>query len=719
MRDLKITFLVLVGFIMKYLSRNLFLYLCLGAFSISFYCQAIQAGTIVRMELQQGSSKKNIDIHLSDSLTPLTVASFLKYVDATPVVATPPVPSQSYDGTFIHSVSQGFLVEGGKFHYTDTSAVNDFVCTDCVNPLVEPDFIFPAGLQLVTTDAPIPSEFLRSNVRGTIAMKKVNNIISNVQSTPSHWFINLADNSAALDVFTGQNLERSPFTVFGEVINNTLANVDAISTKNNTSFPVLNDIHFDFTGMPVVDFDTKETINTTNLVRINQARKLLSIRSDLNEGIDSDVDFGINLLNTSKTATVTVSNASAFTLKVQGVNTAAVNSPYFISAADNNCDGITLSVGGSCNFKVEFSASQEDAFEDNIVFDFEFGDGVGNAKKPLQYAYKLKARAVLSLVQAISVTPEAVDFRAVKSDSSKTLSLNITNSGTADLTLFAINITGQNANEFSLLHNCNDVNPLAPGVSCLVNLTFSPISVASKETAVVITSDDPDSPSVSIPVAGFGDTDTDGVSALIEDAAPNGGDNNTDDVLDSVQNNLASLPGKNNAYYSIKVDDAFVLNDVAAVSDDALIDPPTDVQFTLGASGYVVVLNNPGEQATVGIILPSGVLPTAYYMYGVDIEDSKDSSKHWFKYTRTTILDNFSFTSPSGAVSRHNLIQITVQDGGPGDFDGAQDGRVTIGPAAVGYPITSAATDSGSGGSFNIILCILFSSLLILLRSYP
>jgi peptidyl-prolyl cis-trans isomerase A (cyclophilin A) len=137
--------------------------------------------TLVRVNTSSGP----IDIKLTDTATPLTVANFLNYVN-----------NRRYDGTFFHRLAKGFVLQGGGYNFPGVTPVTKF-------PAVQNEF-----------------NVNRSNVRSTVAMAKT---AGNPNSATSEWFINLADNAANLDNQNGG------FTVFGAVTPPSMAIVDAIA----------------------------------------------------------------------------------------------------------------------------------------------------------------------------------------------------------------------------------------------------------------------------------------------------------------------------------------------------------------------------------------------------------------------------------------------------------------------------------------------------------
>ncbi len=136
---------------------------------------------VVRMETTLG----DFDLRLFPADAPGHVANLLTYVT-----------EGFYDGTLVHRVIDGFVIQGGGFTTGPTrkTATHDPITTEADNGL--------------------------SNVRGTLSLALSGN---DANSGTSEWFVNLADNSF-LDVPRDNS---PPFTVFGEVSRG-MAVVDAI-----------------------------------------------------------------------------------------------------------------------------------------------------------------------------------------------------------------------------------------------------------------------------------------------------------------------------------------------------------------------------------------------------------------------------------------------------------------------------------------------------------
>lgn len=134
-----------------------------------------------------------IDVTLTPSVTPLTIANFMTYVN-----------SGAYDCTIIHR------------------------STNTVNNLDNPPFVVqgggyalgPANIpQLIPQNPPVNNEFSASNTAGTLAMAQY---AGNIDSATDEWFFNTQDNSGSIDA--------GKYTVFGNVAND--AGTNLVNTIN-------------------------------------------------------------------------------------------------------------------------------------------------------------------------------------------------------------------------------------------------------------------------------------------------------------------------------------------------------------------------------------------------------------------------------------------------------------------------------------------------------
>jgi cyclophilin family peptidyl-prolyl cis-trans isomerase len=196
-------------------------------------------GTIVEFRTTVG----NVDVQLTDSATPLTVANFLSYVS-----------SGAYSNTFFHrsvvlSTNAGGtpaapsdIVQGGGYSLVNNAA------------------------QHISTAPPIADEYtknLQGDIVGTLAMAKT----SEADSASSEFFFNVHDNSSALDTpTTDSNGVMTAYTVFGTVLGNGMNVVGTIAALPTSS------VGSSLTTVPVVNVSpanvAKASIFPNNLVYI-------------------------------------------------------------------------------------------------------------------------------------------------------------------------------------------------------------------------------------------------------------------------------------------------------------------------------------------------------------------------------------------------------------------------------------------------------------------
>jgi uncharacterized protein (TIGR03437 family) len=133
----------------------------------------------------------NIDVILTPSLAPQTVANFINYLNAGAYV----------NSIFSRSIS-GFVIQAGGYQFQPATAT----------------------IVATPTNPPVVNEFNVSNTTGTIAMAK---LATDPNSATSQWFFNLANNgtnSNALDTTDGG------YTVFGNVT--TVTNANSLKVMN-------------------------------------------------------------------------------------------------------------------------------------------------------------------------------------------------------------------------------------------------------------------------------------------------------------------------------------------------------------------------------------------------------------------------------------------------------------------------------------------------------
>ena len=99
----------------------------------------------------------------------------------------------------------------------------------------------------------------------------------------------------------------------------------------------------------------------------------------------------------------------------------------------------------------------------------------------------------------ISVTPLTYDFRNVKVKKSKSASFKVQNNGKADL-LISTSIKGTDVSMFTITSGGGVSKTIKPGKTLTIKVSFKPTSAGSKSSTLEITSNDPDTPTIDIPL---------------------------------------------------------------------------------------------------------------------------------------------------------------------------------------------------------------------------
>jgi len=185
----------------------------------------------------------NIDVQLTPSAAPQTVANFLSYVN-----------SGRYNRSFIHRSVPNFIIQGGGYKYVS------------------------GNVQSIATFPPVVNEFNVSNTRGTLAAATVP---GNPNSATSQWFFNTVNNPI-LDTQNGG------FTVFGHTADaQSLAVMDAVAGVPNFDFGT------PFDNLPLINY-TSGPVSDSNFVTVYSIRVVSQIiRTPLDFDGDRKSDLSV------------------------------------------------------------------------------------------------------------------------------------------------------------------------------------------------------------------------------------------------------------------------------------------------------------------------------------------------------------------------------------------------------------------------------------------
>ena len=109
--------------------------------------------------------------------------------------------------------------------------------------------------------------------------------------------------------------------------------------------------------------------------------------------------------------------------------------------------------------------------------------------------------AVVATDPDIYVTPGLVEFGTIIAGQSEDRTITVRNEGGADLTVSAV---APPSAPFSIVSNGCTGAVLPPSASCAITARFAPTAVGTWSGAIVISSDDPDEPQVTVGLAGTG-----------------------------------------------------------------------------------------------------------------------------------------------------------------------------------------------------------------------
>jgi hypothetical protein len=194
---------------------------------------------------------------------------------------------------------------------------------------------------------------------------------------------------------------------------------------------------------------------------------------------------------TSASQTITLSNTGNAVLAIDSLTITGANAGEFNQT--NSCSA-SLAANLSCTINVTFTptaagpAAAAVTFTDNAAGSPQAvslnGTGAGQTGAPI-----------------VSLSPATLTFNGQAVGTTTSLPVTLTNTGTANLGIDNIGVTGPDAEEFSQTNNCGKL--LAPNASCTITVTFAPTNVGTATASISITDNAAGSPQmVPLPAEG-------------------------------------------------------------------------------------------------------------------------------------------------------------------------------------------------------------------------
>lgn len=192
--------------------------------------------------------------------------------------------------------------------------------------------------------------------------------------------------------------------------------------------------------------------------------------------------------------TTTESAAKAFTLTNVGTGTLHVSDVSLVGAdagefnlVSNGCTDVAES--GTCEIDVSFAPTSTGAKSAAIEI---------TSDEPVVHHQVDVPLTGTGIESQLSITPTSKDFGSLPfGQQSAAQAFTITNPGTAPLDVTSVTVVGTDADQFALVTNGCDGQPLDPPPatpSCEVDVSFAPTSVGSKQASLRIESDSHSSP---------------------------------------------------------------------------------------------------------------------------------------------------------------------------------------------------------------------------------
>jgi hypothetical protein len=198
--------------------------------------------------------------------------------------------------------------------------------------------------------------------------------------------------------------------------------------------------------------------------------------------------------------TFTIQNTGSANLTVGTVTITGTDASQFAKSGDS-VSGQTIAAGASKTLTVTFDPSAVGAKTASMSIPSNDPDSPA-------LNVNLTGTGTTASAPNITITPTSKDFGSVDIGSAANPGqvFTIQNTGSANLTVGTVTITGTDAGQFAKSGDSVSGQTIAAGASKTLTVTFDPSAVGAKTASMSIPSNDPDSPALNVNLTGTGTT---------------------------------------------------------------------------------------------------------------------------------------------------------------------------------------------------------------------
>jgi hypothetical protein len=198
----------------------------------------------------------------------------------------------------------------------------------------------------------------------------------------------------------------------------------------------------------------------------------------------SALNFGSVLVGANSTLSVQLTNTGSSPTTITSLT---ATGDYTVASGTCPSTGATLAANATCTAQITFTPTQTGSRTGTL--------SIANSATTAPLTVALSGTAIQSRLQ---ISPTGLSFGPIAVGSQTSLSLTLSNSGTAPITGIALAITG----DYAITQPCT-LTTLAPAGSCTITISFTPTAADSRPGTLTITSSDATSPAA-VPLTGSG-----------------------------------------------------------------------------------------------------------------------------------------------------------------------------------------------------------------------